>query len=73
MEKIKKKYITNSKKQKVAVQLDIKTYEKIEEILENYGLAQLIKKSSKDDTLTVKEAKEYYNSLITSIIGLKPI
>ena len=63
MEKINKKYITDSKKRKVAVQLDIKTYEKIEEVLENYGLVQLIKNSSKEDTLTIKEAKEYYNKL----------
>lgn len=63
MEKIKKKYITDSRKRKVAVQLDIKTYEKIEEVLENYGLVQLIKDSSKEDTFTIKEAKEYYNKL----------
>lgn len=59
-EKLKK---IHNKKQKVAVQLDIKTYEKIEEVWENYGLVQLIKKSSKEDTLAVKEAKEYYNKL----------
>lgn len=63
MEKIKKKYITDSEKNRIAVQLDIKTYEKIEEVLENYGLVNLIKKSSKEDTLKIKEAKEYYNKL----------
>lgn len=63
MEKIKKKYITDSEKKKVAVQLDIKTYKKIEEVLENYGLVNLIKTSSKEETLKIKEAKEYYNKL----------
>ncbi len=63
MDKIKKKYITDSKKRKVAVQIDIKTYERIEEALENYGLVQLIKNSFDEKTLTVKESKEYYNKL----------
>jgi len=63
MEKIKKKYITDSEKRKIAVQLDIKTYKKIEEVLENYGLVQLIKESSKEGSFKVQEAKEYYNKL----------
>ena len=63
MEKIKKKYIVDSKKRKIAVQLDINTYDKIEEVLENYGLVQLIKETSSADSLKVSEAKEYYNKL----------
>ncbi len=62
MEKIKKKYIVDSKKRKVAVQLDINTYEKIEEVLENYGLVQLIKETSSENSLKVSEAKGYYNN-----------
>ncbi len=36
---IKKRYIVNERAKKVAVQLDIKTYEKMERLLEDYVLA----------------------------------
>ena len=63
MEKLKKKYIVDEKNKKIAVQLDIKTYEKIEEIMENYALYNLIKENNDDAKLQVKEAKEYYSKL----------
>jgi len=62
MEKIKKKYIVDEDNNKIAVQIDIATYEKIEEVLENYALVQLMKENN-SETLEVKEAKEYYKKL----------
>ncbi len=62
MEKIKKKYIVDENNNKIAVQIDIATYEKIEEVLENYALVQLMKENN-SETLEVKEAKEYYKKL----------
>ncbi len=62
MEKIKKKYIVDEDNNKIAVQIDITTYEKIEEVLENYALVQLIKEDN-SETLEIKEAKEYYKKL----------
>ena len=64
---VEPRYIVDGKNRKVAVQLDIKTYEKIEEILENYALYRFMRNDgdSENDmeTLSRKEAKEYYEKL----------
>lgn len=60
---IKKKFILNEENEKVAVQIDIETFTQIEEVLENYGLVKLMSENSADETLSVKEAKTFYNSL----------
>ena len=62
MEAIKKKYITDKNNNRVAVQIDIDDYVKIEDILENYALVQLVKEEN-SDKLHVNEAKEYYKNL----------
>lgn len=63
MEIVKKKYIVDEQNQKIAVQVDIETFEKIEEILENYALVQLMKENEGEDTLELNEAKAYYQTL----------
>jgi len=60
---IKKKFVLNEENEKVAVQIDIKTFTQIEEVLESYGLAKLISENNLDETLSVSEAKAFYNSL----------
>ena len=60
---LKPNYVTDSANNKVAVQLTIKTFEKIEEVLENYSLYQFMEEGSKGDVLKVEEAKEYYKKL----------
>ncbi|CAN5611829.1 hypothetical protein BH18ACI1_BH18ACI1_24540 [soil metagenome] len=39
---IKRQYIIDEQNHKIAVQLDIKTFEQIEELLENYALYRLM-------------------------------
>ncbi len=63
MKEIERKYIIDENNQKIAVQLDLNTFTKIEEVLENYALVQLIKENEADDSLNLKEAKEYYQGL----------
>ena len=63
METLKKKYIVNEKNRKIAVQLDINTFNKIEEIMENYALFQLMKENENDEFLDLKDAKKYYSQL----------
>ena len=63
MDTIKKKYIINEQNKKVAVQIPIKTYEQIEEILENYALVQLMNENRDAEKLNLNEAKEYYSNL----------
>jgi hypothetical protein len=55
-------YVTDANNKKVAVQLNIKTYEKIEEILENYSLYKLMEEAD-DEPLTLQEAKAHYKKL----------
>lgn len=47
----------------MAVQLDIETFQKLEELLENYGLVKLMKEVESDEKLSIHEAKGYYNKL----------
>ena len=63
MEAIRKKYIVDEKENKVAVQLDIDTFNKIEEILENYALYNLILENEDDENLDLKEARQFYDNL----------
>lgn len=58
----KRQYIVNEDSQTVAVQLDIDTFEKIENVLENYALVQFIN-ADDSETLNIEEAKKYYASL----------
>lgn len=62
MESIKKKYIIDEDNNKIAVQIDIATYEKLEELLENYALVHLMKEED-SEKLEIMEAKEYYKKL----------
>jgi hypothetical protein len=63
MEAIKKKYIVDEDQKKVAVQIDIADFEKIEQILEDYALGQLIEENDPAENLDLQEAKKFYNQL----------
>ncbi len=60
---IKRQYIVDEQNHKIAVQLDIKTFEKIEDLLENYALYRLMESSENDETLELEEAKDFYSGL----------
>ncbi|WGV25050.1 hypothetical protein [Halotia branconii] len=49
--------------QPIAVQISIADFEKIEEILENYGLVQIMKESENEERLSKDEAWKYYQHL----------
>ncbi|MCK9396281.1 MAG: hypothetical protein M0Q44_11900 [Methylobacter sp.] len=59
---LKRQYIVDEDNHKVAVQLDIDTFEKIEDVLENYALVQFIN-ADESETLSIEEAKKYYATL----------
>ena len=63
MDEIEKKYILDEHNKKVAVQIDIGTFEKIENILEDHGLFKLIQESDEKEYLNLNEAKEFYKGL----------
>ena len=60
---IKKIYLTDEEKRPVAVQVDIETFEKMEQLLEDYALGQLIEKNDPGKNLSINEAQEYYRKL----------
>jgi len=60
---IKKKYIVDERNHKIAVQLDIDTYEKIEELLENYALVKFMEENEDDELLGLEDAKKNYSEL----------
>lgn len=63
MGKIKRTYIIDEENRKLAVQLDIETFNKIEELLENHGLVQLMEEADDDQALELDDAMAYYQSL----------
>jgi hypothetical protein len=63
MLKIHKSIILDESKKPIAVQIPIKEFEHLEEIIENYGLSKLIDDASHDEKRSVKDAKKYYQSL----------
>jgi hypothetical protein len=61
---IKRQYIVDESDRKVAVQLDIETFAKIEETLENYGLIRLMEAEEPDDEVfNLEQAQSYYRTL----------
>ena len=63
MLEIEKKYIIDKNKKPVAVQLDIETFNKIEQLIEDYALGKLIEENSPEETLSLSEAKQFYKNL----------
>lgn len=59
---LKRQYIINEANQKIAVQLDIATFEKIENVLENYALAQFMDDDD-SEVMTLEDAQKYYAAL----------
>ena len=60
---LNEKYIVNRRQKKVAVQLDIKTFKRLEEVLEDYALGQYMEEAKNDEKLTLEEAKVQYKKL----------
>jgi hypothetical protein len=63
MLEITKNYVTDENQQPIAVQIPIAEFERIEEILENYGLVRLMEESEDDERLAKDEAWKYYQYL----------
>lgn len=63
MLEIKKRYVVDERNERVAVQLDLETFERIEALIEDRGLGELIQEVEGDDVLDLDEARAYYASL----------
>ena len=63
MLQIHKNYVLDENQQPIAVQISIAEFEKIEAILEDYGLAKLMEEVQNEKPLSKDEAIKYYQSL----------
>ena len=60
---IRRQYIVTDDNKRKAVLIDIKTFEKIEEILESYGLGKYMEEVEDEEALPLGAAKRYYATL----------
>jgi hypothetical protein len=60
---ISPRYVVDEHDRRVAVQLDLETFARIEEVLENHGLYRLMQEAEADDLLEIAAARDYYRSL----------
>jgi hypothetical protein len=63
MFKYKKCFVLDENEKPCAVQISIKDFIRIEEVLENYGLAQLIGQNANETALGLDDAKKFYKKL----------
>ncbi len=63
MLEIHKKIVLDEDERPFAVQIPIEEFERLEEVIENYGLAKLMDEVKDEERLSVQEAKTYYESL----------
>lgn len=63
MTSIPREYIVDSNNQKKAVILDINEFRRMEEIIEQQGLAKLMEEVENEEALSRDQAKKYYDSI----------
>ena len=63
MLEIKKRYVVDEQDRRVAVQIDLETFARIEEALEDVAIARWITDTQDEETLGSEAAREYYQSL----------
>jgi hypothetical protein len=66
MTAIPRKYITDAKNNKQAVIVDLETFNRMESIIDDNGLAKFMEKAKGDETLFVHEAKKHYRQSLSS-------
>ena len=60
---IQKQYVIDENQRPIAVQIAIADFEQIEEILENYGLVELMENPDDSERLSKEAALEYYRAI----------
>lgn len=69
MLEIHKSIILDENRKPIAVQIPIEEFERMEEVIENYGLSRLMDEVADDEQLSVQEAKHFYRSLKEDVEG----
>ena len=63
MLEIHKSIVVDENQKPMAIQIPFDEFQRIEEVIENFGLAQLMAEIEGDERLAGNAAKEYYESL----------
>ncbi len=63
MKEIRKRYVVDEENRRVAVQIDLDTFEEIEHLLEDRGLFELMTEDRDQETLDLDAARRYYAGL----------
>ena len=69
MLEIHKHYVLDENQNPIAVQIPLPEFERIEEVIENYGLAELIDEVQDEECLTGADAENYYRALKDGLEG----
>ena len=69
MLQIHKNIVLDEDQKPVAVQIPIEEFERLEEVIENYGLAKLIDEVADDEQLSLHNAKSFYGNLKQNVEG----
>jgi hypothetical protein len=69
MLEIHKKIVIDENHKPLAVQIPIEEFERLEEVIENYGLSRLMDEVKDEERLSLKDAQQYYKSLKSNVEG----
>ena len=69
MLEIHKKIVLDEDQKPFAVQIPIKEFERLEEVVENYGLSKWMDEVEDEERLSLEDAKKYYQSLKKNVEG----
>jgi hypothetical protein len=69
MMEIHKKIVLDEDQKPVAVQVPIEEFERLEELIENYGLSKLMDEVKDEEKLSVEEAKAIYKTMKKNVEG----
>ncbi|MBW1765970.1 MAG: hypothetical protein JRJ65_02840 [Deltaproteobacteria bacterium] len=69
MLELHKNIVLDENQKPIAVQIPIEEFERMEEVIENYGLAKMMDEVADDEQLSVHEAKHLYRSLKQDVEG----
>jgi len=69
MLEIHKKIVLDEDQRPFAVQVPIEEFERLEEVIENYGLSKLMDEVKDEEKLSAEDAQTYYKSLKKNVEG----
>lgn len=69
MLEIHKRIVVDENQKPVAVQIPLQEFQRIEEVIENFGLAKLMVETEDDERLSDDAAKDFYESLKASDVA----